>query len=72
MLMPPVLVAPNIDTINVANIDLTQLGHGYIAEARDVLRDIHALIRHGTPPQQRFGLRSENAPDGSRFWVIGA
>ena len=30
--MPPVLVVPGIDTINVANVDLTQLGHGYIAE----------------------------------------
>jgi hypothetical protein len=31
--MPPTLVVPGIDTINVTNVDLTMLGHGYIAEA---------------------------------------
>jgi hypothetical protein len=35
--MPHVLVVPGIDTVNVANVDLTRLGHGYIAEARSVL-----------------------------------
>jgi len=29
--MPPTLVVPGIDTINVTNVDLTMLGHGYIA-----------------------------------------
>jgi esterase/lipase superfamily enzyme len=72
-LMPPVLVVPSIDTINVANVDLTQLGHGYIAEARSVLADIHHLIRRDTPPERRFGLRVMDAPSGSdRFWSIGA
>jgi hypothetical protein len=69
--MPPVLVAPGIDTINVANVDLTQLGHGYVAEARDVLADIHHLIREDMPPERRFGLRAMDAP-GGRFWTIGA
>lgn len=72
-LMPPVLVAPGIDTINVTNVDLTQLGHGYIAEARDVLADIHGLIHRDTPPEHRFGLRAMDGGEGSsRFWVIGA
>jgi hypothetical protein len=71
--MPPVLVVPGIDTINVANVDLTQLGHGYIAEARDVLADIHHLIQRDTPPEHRFGLRAMDAPDDAgRFWSIGA
>jgi esterase/lipase superfamily enzyme len=71
-LMPPVVVEKGIDTINVTNIDLTQLGHGYIADARDVLRDIHELIARGTPPQQRFGLRNARTEDGRDYWVIGA
>jgi hypothetical protein len=72
-LMPPVLVVPDIDTINVANVDLTQLGHGYVAEARDGLADIHHLVRQDTPPERRFGLRAVNSPDGAgRFWIIGA
>ena len=44
--MPPTLVLPGIDTVNVTNADLTMLGHGYVAEARDVLIDMHA------PPTQ--------------------
>ena len=55
--MPPTLVLPGIDTINVTNVDLTMLGHGYVAEARDVLTDMHALITQGAPPDERFGLR---------------
>ncbi len=70
--MPPVLVAPGIDTVNVANVDLTRLGHGYIAEARSVLQDMHDLIARGAPPEQRFGLRAADSPEGGRFWVIGA
>jgi esterase/lipase superfamily enzyme len=71
-LMPPVVVEKGIDTINVTNIDLTRLGHGYIAGARDVLRDIHELIARGTPPRQRFGLRNARTEDGRHYWVIGA
>ncbi len=71
-LMPPVFVAPGIDTVNVANVDLTRLGHGYVAEARSVLQDMHELIVRGAPPLQRFGLLPAEAPDGGRFWIIGA
>ncbi|MGH7117087.1 MAG: alpha/beta hydrolase [Stellaceae bacterium] len=70
-LMPPSLVLPGIDTINVTDIDLTMLGHGYVAEARAVLTDMHALITRGAPPEQRFGLRSTMTETGERFWLIG-
>jgi hypothetical protein len=56
-LMPPTLVLPGIDTINVTNVDLTTLGHGYVADACDVLTDMHVLITQGAPPDKRFGLR---------------
>ena len=70
--MPPVPVAPGVDTINVADVDLTQLSRGYIAEAQDVMADIHHLIQQNTPADRRFGLRAMNALDGGRFWTIGA
>jgi len=70
--MPPTLVLPGIDTINVTNVDLTMLGHGYVAEARDVLIDMHALITHGAPPNERFGLREAKNEEGERYWLIGA
>jgi esterase/lipase superfamily enzyme len=71
-LIPPVLILPEIDTINVTNADLTMLGHGYVAAARDVLTDMHALIRHGHPPEERFGLREMTTETGERYWLIGA
>jgi addiction module HigA family antidote len=69
-LIPPILIAPGVDTINVTNVDLGLLGHNYVAEARGVLMDIHQLIAHGTPPERRFGLRS-SSNDGKPFWIIG-
>jgi esterase/lipase superfamily enzyme len=71
-LIPPILVVPGIDTINVTNVDLSLMGHGYVADARDVLNDMHALIARGTPPDGRFGLREASAEQGERYWLIGA
>jgi esterase/lipase superfamily enzyme len=71
-LIPPVLILPEIDTINVTNADLTMLGHGYVAAARDVLCDMYTLIRYGYPPQDRFGLREARTEADDRYWLIGA
>jgi esterase/lipase superfamily enzyme len=71
-LIPPVLILPDIDTINVTNADLTMLGHGYVAGARDVLTDMHALIHHGHPPKDRFGLHEARTETDERYWLIGA
>jgi esterase/lipase superfamily enzyme len=71
-LMPPITTTPGIDTVNAVNADVSLLGHGYVAEARDVISDMHALIRHGTAPRQRFGLRSATTPAGEPYWLIGA
>jgi esterase/lipase superfamily enzyme len=70
---PPVTVVPDIDTIEVTNIDLTLLGHGYYAAAEAVLYDIADLLRHNSAPAHRLRLRlgpSLNSP--ARYWVIGA
>ena len=71
-LMPPVTVAPGIDTVNAVSTDLTLLGHGYVAQAREVVCDIHALIRTGTAPERRFGLRATTTDRGEPYWLIGA
>jgi esterase/lipase superfamily enzyme len=70
-LLPPIFVTPGIDTVNVTNADLTALGHGYVASARDVLQDIHDLIVHGAPPEKRFGLKKRQTDDGEAYWLIG-
>jgi esterase/lipase superfamily enzyme len=69
-LTPPVLVVDGIDTINVSNLDLIGLGHGYVAEARELLTDIHDLIRNGNPPEKRFGLHRATTESGG-YWVVG-
>ena len=67
--IPPVTVVDGIDTVAVSEIDLTILGHGYYAEARDVLNDMNNLLTHDTPPGNRMGLRLSAQ---GRFWEIKA
>jgi esterase/lipase superfamily enzyme len=70
-LIPPVMVVDGIDTVNVTNADLTLLGHGYVASARAVLTDMHAVIRHNAPPPERFGLTAVETEGGERYWLVG-
>ena len=67
---PPISIFDNIDTVSVTNVDLTLLGHGYVAEARPVLSDIHAILFHGDPPEKRPFLRERSAADGRRYWEV--
>lgn len=71
-LLPPVTVVSDIDTVNVVNADITLLGHGYVAEAREVIADIHSLIWNDLPPEKRFGLQPTATESGQRYWLIGA
>ena len=70
-LLPPIMIVPGIDTINVTNVDLTTLGHGYVADARDVLEDMHQLLAYDAPPDRRFALRQSETDTGERYWIIG-
>ncbi len=67
---PPITVVDGIDTVEVSNIDLTFLGHGYFADARDLLQDMHQLLRNNSSPEQRFGLRKQQ-DNGRNYWIIG-
>ena len=67
---PPITVMDGIDTVEVSNIDMTLLGHGYFADARALLQDIHELLTHNTSPESRFGLRSRQEGD-QKYWQIG-
>jgi esterase/lipase superfamily enzyme len=70
-LLPPIMIVPGIDTINVTNVDLTALGHGYVADARAVLEDMHELLVHDAPPDRRFALHQGETDAGGRYWIIG-
>lgn len=68
---PPITVVPEIDTIEVTNIDLTLLGHSYYAEAEAVLYDMSDLLAHNTPPGRRPRTRPASKGVDSKYWVIG-
>ena len=63
---PPVLVVPGVDTIEVPQLDLLALGHGYFADFAGVLHDIHELVRHNAPPAGR--LRPK--PAGAHWRIV--
>lgn len=67
---PPVTVVQGIDTVEVSNIDLTYLGHGYVAEARPILSDMHSLIETDTPPDRRFGLEEKLLVSDMKYWRV--
>jgi esterase/lipase superfamily enzyme len=69
-LLPPVTVVGGIETVEVSNIDLSFLGHGYFAKAKDVIEDIHGLIVNALAPAKRFGLEPLLTPAGEPYWRI--
>ena len=69
---PPISVFDGIDTVNVTNIDLTLLGHGYVGEAAEVLNDMHSLMFERLPPERRFRLRQEQTDGGKVYWAVRA
>lgn len=72
---PPLLILPGIDTIRVKGAGLFQLGHSYVAEKLDVIRDIRALLYWSEPPEQRRRRNDWPVPDQSTpatgAWIIG-
>ena len=68
---PPVTVVEGVDTVEVSNIDLTYLGHGYVANARPVLVDMYNVMATDAAPNRRFGLQPAFTDDGEKYWEFG-
>jgi len=62
-------VMSNVDMIDASAAGGDPLGHSYLGDSRAVLADLYQLLRHGLPPEQRFGLR-ERPVDGGRYWEL--
>lgn len=64
---PVKVVVPGVDTIDASSVDTGLTGHSYYADSRSILFDLFNLLRHGRPPDERFGLlpREHN---GLRYW----
>lgn len=68
-LAPPAFKMEDLDTVLVNDQDLGPFAHGYIAQSRAVLADIHAMFTSNLPPQSRFSIRSETLK-GTQIWKI--
>ncbi len=67
--IPPVTIVQGTDTVDVTEIDLSTLGHGYVAEARPVLTDMFVAMHFSTPPIKRPGLNGEQSDEG-KYWIL--
>jgi len=63
------ILVPGIDSIDATAADGDLLGHSYYADSRAVLADLHQLLTHDLPPDQRFGLRARTV-EGGRYWEL--
>src|SRR5262249_54469248 len=71
--VPPVTLVDGIDAIEVMNVDLTLLGHGYYGAAEAVLYDMRELLIHNTAPDLRARLSRAIGPASTeKYWRIGA
>lgn len=66
---PDLAVREGIDSIDASKVDsaFLSLGHGYFADKLSIVTDISELLRIGTPPDKRGGLKA--APSG-KYWIM--
>ncbi len=67
---PPIAVIPEIDTILVKNANV--LSTGFDKRGLPVLRDIHTLLLHDTPPSGRMMLVPTTAGEEGQYWILDA
>jgi esterase/lipase superfamily enzyme len=63
------VVTEGVDTIDATAVDTSLLGHSYYGDNRSVIADLFDLIRRGSPPNERFGLKPRER-FGSRYWLF--
>jgi esterase/lipase superfamily enzyme len=63
----PIVVHSALDAIDASSVNTDFLTHGYFAQDRSVLEDIHALFEADAPPSGRFQLRSVTDQNGSYY-----
>ncbi|WP_320197431.1 alpha/beta hydrolase [Agrobacterium sp. rho-13.3] len=64
--LPPVFLLDAMDTVEVEKGNLWELGHSYVSDAKELLMDIHQILKSSTPPAERFSIR----PGTSGHWVL--
>lgn len=66
---PDIIVVAGLDTIDASELDTDFIGHSYAMDHRSVVADVHSLIAHNDPPDDRFGMRPAESSRG-RYWVF--
>lgn len=56
--VPQIVVAPGVDSIDVSAVDTSLLGHSYYGDNTSVISDIARLLRTGFPPERRCGIQA--------------
>jgi len=67
-----IVIVRGVDSIDASSVDTSLIGlyHQYYADNSSVLSDLFYLLKD-QPPDKRFGLRRETAPDGD-YWEFRA
>ena len=68
---PPTTTLPGIDTVQVSNVDLSLLGHGYYATTEAVLYDMFDLMRSNLAPHDRMRMHPLPSETKPEYWEIG-
>jgi esterase/lipase superfamily enzyme len=68
-LHPPLSCFEGFCTVDVGDVDLDRLGHGYVGDNKGVLGDLHQLIFSGKGPDARFGLERRECESGA-YWAF--
>jgi len=67
--MPPPTIISGLDTLDVSSVNLSFLGHSYIAGEIAVLEDISKILLHNDPPTRRTRLTPMKF-GSSIYWVL--
>ncbi|MGH9531421.1 MAG: alpha/beta hydrolase [Terriglobales bacterium] len=66
---PGLVVAPEMDTVDVTAVSESFIGHTYFGISRAVLADVYELLHNNSPPKARFGLFQVKSPEGD-YWAF--
>lgn len=67
-----VYVIDGVDTIDASKVSLSifDARHSYTFDSRQVLTDLHYVIRTSTPANQRAGLMPRSSPKNLTYWEL--
>ncbi|SEW34322.1 Esterase/lipase superfamily enzyme [Chitinophaga sp. YR573] len=62
-----IVIIEQMDSIDVSQLDTDFLGHSYYGDHKSLICDIFNLLRHKSPPEERFGLIKVQSSKGC-YW----